>query len=461
MTQNLLEKATEYAKEYYKGKTRKNGEPFINHPLRVKKYLEEIGISDEKILAAALLHAIPQTTNIKAEELIEEFGEEVIYLISNLDEISKLTLPFHDKNKNVELIHKLLIQLAKDIRVLIIRLADRVDNVKTADALPYADQEWIALNSKLIYAPIAKAAGIYSFARELDDEAFRILNSERYKAIEEFQAEKYKEIESYLESAKQKIEDFIKTSLEEQKYDISFRKKGIYSTHSKALYKAKKGHIKDENDFNGLFDLLGLRIMIENEKDCYKILAFIQDLWENIQSEFDDYIINPKRNGYKSLQTAVKLTPSHNCEVQIRTFDMHHNNEFGKASHFVYKYGGNSATWIKDLIDLKENIQGNLSQNSKINLFEDTMFVFTPKGDLITLPKNATALDFAYAIHTNIGNTCTGALINNKHSPIATILKSGDIVEIITHSNKKPSKDWLLIAKTPEAKKHIRKSIGI
>ena len=218
--------------------------------------------------------------------------------------------------------------------------------------------------------------------------------------------------------------------------------------------------MENESDFDGLFDLLGLRVMIEHQEDCYKLLAFIQDEWENIQSEFDDYIANPKSNGYKSLQTAVKLTPAHNCEVQIRTFEMHQNNEFGKASHFVYKYGGNSANWIKSLIDLKENIQSNLSNNSHINLFEDTVFVFTPKGDLKTLPKGATALDFAYIIHSDIGNTCSGAKINGTYSPISTELKSGDVIEVI-HKNKKPSPDWIRIAKTAEAKRHIKRALGI
>ena len=461
MNQSLVDKALEYAKEYYKDKYRKNGEPLINHPLRMKVYLEEVGITEEKMLAVALLHAIPQETNIRPEEFTEEFGEEIVFLLSTLQDISKLPLPFKDKTHNAELIHKLLIQLAKDIRVLIIRLADRIDNIKTANALPEEDQEWVAINSKMIYAPIAKATGIYPFAQELEDEAFKILNKDRYKEIKEFQNEKYKEAEKYLAEAKNKIENFITTELENQKYSISFRKKGIYSTHSKAVFKAKKGQLKDPNDFNGLFDLFGIRIMIENQSDCYKILAFIQNEWENIQSEFDDYIVNPKSNGYKSLQTAIKLTSSHNCEIQIRTFEMHHNNEFGRASHFVYKYGGNSASWIKDLIDLKENIQSNLSTNSQINLFEDTIFVFTPKSDLKTLPKGSTALDFAYEIHTTIGNTCSGVKINDNYSPISTELKSGDIIEVINHNNKKPSIDWLRIAKTNEAKKQIRKALGI
>lgn len=457
----IIQKAQEYAEEYYKGKFRKNGEPFINHPTRVKQYLEEIGITDEKILAVALLHAIPQETNIKPEEFKEEFGEEIVYLLETLTQISTIALPFKDKQANVELIHKLLIQLAKDIRVLIIRLADRVDNIKTADALPQSDKEWVAINSKMIYAPIAKATGIYTFARELDDESFRILNPQRYAEIKAFQNEKYKEVEKELESAKNKIKAFIQNELEPQKYEISFRKKGVYSTHSKAVFKAKKGHIANDKDFDALYDLLGIRIMIENPQDCYKILAFIQNEWENIQSEFDDYIANPKENGYRSLQTAIKLTAEHNCEIQIRTFEMHHNNEFGRASHFVYKYGGNSANWIKDLIELKENIQSNLSQNSHIGLFEDTIFVFTPKGDLKTLPKGSVALDFAYSIHGNIGDTCTGAKINGKHSPIATELKSGDTVEILTTGGKKPSSDWLRIAKSSEAKRHIRKALGL
>ncbi len=463
MSENLVRKAEEYAKTYYKDITRKNGENFYGHARRVKENLETIGINDETILTAALLHGLPQVTNLTIDDIRIEFGEDVAFLVEGLLQISKTPLPIENREKNVSVIHKLIIQLSKDMRVLLIRLADRVDNIKTTEGFSPKEKEWIAQNAKLIFAPIAKAVGIYYFTREFEDNALKILQPERYRQIVKFQKHKYENIQREMILTKHKISQFLKEN-EIENFEISFREKGIYSTHQKALYKASKGDIKNPDDFDGLYDLLGIRILVPNKDDCYKVLAFIQSVWENVQSEFDDYIARPKPNGYQSLQTAIKISPNHFCEVQIRTFEMQSQNEYGPASHFSYKYGKqgvkDSVSWIRDLISMKDDIQNSLSTSSKINLFEDTIFAFTPKGDLITLPHDSCVLDFAYAIHDAIGNACSGAKLNGKLVALNSIIKSGDTVEIITTKGKKPSRDWLEYVKTHEAKKEIRKFLA-
>lgn len=460
---NLVDKAIQYAQIIHEGQRRRNGEPIINHVLRVKSYLETAGIRDEATLAVAILHA--SSDFITQDEIKKEFGEEVASLLENLDEISKTQIPVSEDRSSdrVANLHKLFIQLSKDIRVLIIRLADRVDNVKTVDGFNKKEREWIAKNALHVYAPIAKAVGIYAFTSELENAALQILEPERYKTIEKYQEQKFKKIEHDLILAKHKISEYLKSSGIE-KFEITFRKKSIYSTHLKALYKAKKGDIKSSNDFDGLYDLTGIRILVDKEETCYSTLAYIQSQWDMILDEFDDYITNPKPNGYRTLQTAVWLKPGVSCEMQIRTFEMDEFNEYGPASHFAYKYAKNSnreqsADWIKNLIDLKDGIQTSLAENSRIKLFEDTIFVFTPKQDLITLPKGSTPVDFAYAVHTHIGNTCSMAKVNGKLVALATQLKSGDTVEIMTDKHHKPSSKWLEFVASKEAKDCITKVV--
>jgi GTP diphosphokinase / guanosine-3',5'-bis(diphosphate) 3'-diphosphatase len=450
MSLKLL-KAEDYAQIAYSGVFRKNGEPFINHAQRVKKYLEEIGITDENVLISALLHGLPQVSDVTYEEIEKEFNPEIRFIIESLEQISKIVIPFSDKSENIDLLHKLIIHLAKDIRVLIIRLADRVENVKTTESLTRPEQEWIAKLSLNVYAPIAKASGLYFFTRELEDESFKIIDNERYNLIKNFQDNKFSQIEKELEQIKLQISNFLKKENQEN-FDITFRKKGIYSTHLKAKNKAKNLKIKDANDFDGLFDLLGVRVLVSDIETCYKVLAFVQETWTNIQSEFDDYIAHPKSNGYKSIQTAIYVNDTSKCEIQIRTFEMHNENEYGGSSHFAYKYGtgkkNNSSAWIKDLISMKENLQTNLTDNSsKIDLFKNMVFAFTPKNDLIVLPGGSTIVDFAYAIHSNIGDTCSGGILNGKMVQLNTEIKSGDKIEILTTKSKKPTADWLVFVK--------------
>lgn len=475
-TNGILQKANEYAKILHSEQKRKNGESMYDHVIHVKENLESVGVTDETTLAAALLHNSLET--ISRDELSKEFGEDITSIVENLNVITNTPVPISAErsSERVQSLHKLIIQMSKDIRVLLIRLADRLDNVRTTEGFSQEEKIWIAKNTMYIYAPIAKAVGIFAFTRELENESLKILEPERYKKIEKFLKTHLKKAEKELILAKHEIVEFLK-SKGYKNFEVTYREKSIYSTHAKAIYKAKKGDIKNDEDFEGLFDLLGIRVLVENEAACYDVLAFIQQKWNVIQEEFDDYIANPKPTGYRTLQTAVWLAPQSarqiarnkatsqlSCEIQIRTFEMHETNEFGSASHFAYKYGGSkrqNSYWIKELIELKDGIQESLVQTSEIKLFEDEVFVFTPKGDLITLPAGATALDFAYCIHSTIGNNCTGAFVNKKIVKLDTVLNSGDTVEIITQKSHKPSVKWLDIVKTKEAKKEIRKSLGI
>lgn len=461
--QTLLEKAIQYATITHEGQSRRNGEPYLNHVLRVKSHLENAGITDETTLAIAVLHA--SLDFLTQEEIKKDFGEEIAGLLVNLDEISKTPIPISEDRSSdrIASLHKLFIQLSKDVRALIVRLADRVDNVKTTQGFNQKEREWIAKNSLHIYAPIAKAVGIYAFTRELENESLKILEADRYKYIERYLEKNFKETEHDLIMAKHKISEFLK-SQGETNFEISFRKKSIYSTNEKAKYKAKKGDISSIDDLDSIYDLLGIRILVSNEEVCYSTLAYVQSQWDLIPGELDDYISNPKPNGYKTLQAAVWLKPKVSCEIQMRTFDMHEFNEYGAASHFAYKYSKGSekkqsSDWIKNLIDLKDGIQSSLAQNSQIKLFEDTIFVFTPKQDLITLPKDATPVDFAYAVHTDIGDKCSMSKVNGKLVALSTPLKSGDIVEIVTEKNHKPSAKWLEFVKSKEARDCISKKV--
>ena len=454
----LINKALEFAKIAHAGQKRKNGEDFINHPIRVKNYLDKIGIKDEFTLVSAILHACTKEGEISISEISKEFGTDVAYIV---DLLVKTSTPIYYQNNtgNVENLHKLIIHMAKDIRVLLIRLADRLDNIKTVDSFSKEEQKWIAKSALNLYAPIAKAVGVYYFTRELEEAALKILEPERHKQIAEFSSNHLKDAEHELKKAKEKMETFLnKLNVE---FHIAFRTKSIYSIHKKAHYKYNKGDISSTESFAELYDLLGIMALLPNEKTCYELLAFVQENWKIIQNEFDDYIANPKPNGYRTLQTAIELAPSKYCEIQIKTFDMHNNNEFGPASHFSYKYGKNSgksqANWIKELIEQKEKINEMISGESKIKAFQDTVFVFTPKGQLITLPENSTPVDFAFALHTDIGRGCSGALINGKMVGLETPLSSGDTVEILVKRNHHPSSDWLKFVKTSEAKRQINK----
>jgi GTP diphosphokinase / guanosine-3',5'-bis(diphosphate) 3'-diphosphatase len=454
--------AIEYAEIIYTGKNRLNGDKLMQHALNVVDLLRSVKIDDETILISALLHATPLDDKKIKLEITKEFGEEIVYLIEQFQNVSNIPLPINDKEETVNDLHKLFINLSKDIRVIIIRLAERVENIKSIDVLDKDKQYLNAVKALNIYAPLSKAIGINYFANEFETGALKILEPDRYFKIKSFVEKDMAIHESMLYETSKLLERNIKRYT--NNYEINSRVKSIYSIHKKAIEKHKKGHISNPDNFHELYDLFGIRIIIDTVENCYNALAEVQKLWSLVQAEYDDYISKPKPNGYRSLQAAVKLNDKMHAEVQIRTFEMHEFNEFGTASHFGYKYSKgankrNSSEWIKELLYLKENMQTELAAESKVKLFEDTIFVFTPKNDLIVLPNGSTPIDFAYSVHTDLGDKCDRSIVNGNNVSLSYKLKSGDIVNIITNRNKIPSKDWLNFVKSKEAKDKIKKSL--
>ncbi len=455
----MLKKAKNFANIAYYGKKRRNGEPLINHTIRVANYIEKYAnIHDEIILTAAILHEVMRKGDVTKEEIEMEFGDEVANIVGNLQQVSEIEIPIEQNKKTISQFHKLIIHLAKDIRVLIIRLADRIDNIKTANALPKEDQIWIAEKAFLIYAPISRSLGLKRFADILENEAFKIEDPPKYKEIKTFvdsKLNKAKKDLSHLEKTYKSYLDTLKID-----YDISTRVKNAYSIYKKANRKYKKGDLSAPDAYEKLYDLLGMRVLVETVDACYKVLAFTTENYEQVLSEYDDYIKNPKPNGYKTLQTAIKLG-DFTCEIQIRTFGMHEFNEFGPASHYNYKYTNSrtSANWIKDLINQKEKLQSGFSKENTLRVFENQVFVFTPKNDLVVLPKDSTVLDFAYYIHSDIGNRAIGATIDGNFVSLDTKLESGKTIDVVTSSQKSPSIDSLRYVKTTKAKRCIEKIV--
>ncbi|MDQ5981365.1 MAG: hypothetical protein QG570_112 [Patescibacteria group bacterium] len=452
-TNPLIEKSIEFIKAASAGVILGNGEKYYKHCIRVKEILEEAGIDDENVLCAALLHDVLKFQTTTAEEITKEFNDDISFLVVKFGEVAELNIP--NQINNPEVIHKLLIQLASDIRVLLIRLADRLDNIRNCSCFSVEKQTDIAHKALGIYAPISDAVGIYSFVREFQKLALRILEPETCNKIEKFVVKKRKDLEPRLRKMQVDIQEFV--TKEEIDAQTNYRNKSVYSIYAKV--KRKFGDNFNEQTISQLGDFVGIRVLVPTIDNCYQILAHLQNKWEMINEDYDDYIANPKPNGYRTLQTSFKLDNHVKCEVQIRTYEMHEQNEYGPASHFTYKYGSSKksdAKWIKSLIDMKESITSNLaSENTKIGLFENTIFVFTPKNKLITLPKGSTPVDFAYSVHSDIGDHCSGAKINDRIAKLDTELKSGDVIEILISKNHKPSKDWLHFVKTREARKHI------
>jgi len=358
-------------------------------------------------------------------------------------------------------LHKLFIQLASDIRVLMIRLADRVDNIKTIKSLDEESQKWAAEKTEKIYAPIAKALGIYAYTEILENEALRVKEPEHFRDLEILSSMKFKKAEKKLRKASNQIIDFLAES--GIPHEVTYRQKSISSISRKLHQYYSEGKVESLKEIDNLYDLLGIRILVDSVNNCYKSLAFVQQNWNTINDEFDDYIQNPKPSGYQTLQVPIHLDDSLVCEIQIRTFEMHEMNEYGRASHFAYKYcrlnERDDFSWIKNLISQKDEIQGAIGNKSNIKLFEDTIFVFTPKDELITLPAGSTPVDFAYGVHTDIGDHAKMAKVNGKPVPLNSSLSSGDKIEIITDKNHKPSYDWLEFVKTPHARSHIKKAV--
>ena len=442
----------EVADQAHEGQRRASGESYIEHPLAVAGILAELEM-DRATIAAAILHDVVEDTSITSEEVAAEFGDEIAALV---DGVTKLTrIPYQSKEEaQVENLRKMFMAMAKDIRVIIIKLADRLHNMRTLGSLPPAKQIGIARETLDIYTPIAHRLGIWKIKWEMEDLCLRYLDPEGYREIVERVAKTRKEREDSVDSAI--------TTLRNQfdalaiRAEIQGRPKHFYSIYNKL----KKGR-----DFSTIYDLTAIRIIVDNVKDCYGALGVVHSAWTPLPGRFKDYIAMPKPNMYQSLHTTVVGPQGEPLEIQIRTWEMHRTSEYGIAAHWRYKEGGkadqfeNKLSWLRALLEWQKDMRDSrlFMENLKLDLFDSQVFVFSPRGDVFSMPAQGTPLDFAYAVHTDVGNHCIGAKVNGRIVPLSATLQNGDICEILVNKNSgRPSRDWLTIVKTSSAKHKIK-----
>jgi GTP pyrophosphokinase len=446
-----LERVYEVADRAHEGQRRASGESYIAHPLAVADILADLEL-DPPTIAAALLHDVVEDTVITNEEVAKQFGTEIATLV---DGVTKLTrIPYQSKeDAQVENLRKMFLAMAKDIRVIIIKLADRLHNMRTLASLPPVKQQSIARETLEIYAPIAHRLGIWRVKWDLEDLALRYLDPDAYREIAERVAKKRAERETAVEHVITDLRaNFDAVGL---KADTTGRPKHFYSIHKKML----KGR-----DFSTIYDLTAVRVIVESVKDCYGALGVVHAMWKPLPGRFKDYIAMPKPNMYQSLHTTVVGPGGDPLEVQIRTWDMHRTSEYGIAAHWRYKEGGKEddheqkLTWLRSLLEWQNDMRDSRTfmENLKLDLFDTQVFIFSPKGDVFSMPSAATPLDFAYHVHTDVGHHCVGAKVNGKIVPLEYQLKNGDIIEILTNKASKPSLDWLAIVRTGSAKHKIK-----
>ncbi len=447
-----LESVYAVAEGAHREQRRASGESYIEHPLAVAAILADLEM-DRQTIAAALLHDVVEDTVITSEEVGERFGEEIASLV---DGVTKLTrIPYQTKeDAQVENLRKMFLAMAKDIRVIIIKLADRLHNMRTLGSLPPAKQQTIAQETIEIYAPIAHRLGIWRMKWDLEDLSLRYLDPAAYHDIAERVAKKRGE----REAAVQRVLDELKGQFEAigLHAEVNGRPKHFYSIHKKM----QKGR-----DFSTIYDLTAVRIIVDSVKDCYGALGVVHSIWKPLPGRFKDYIAMPKPNMYQSLHTTVVGPGGDPLEVQIRTLEMHRTSEYGIAAHWRYKEGAKGdtfeqkLTWLRSLLEWQNDMRDSrmFMENLKLDLFESQVFIFSPKGDVFSLPASATPLDFAYQVHSGVGNHCVGAKVNGKIVPLDFGLKNGDIVEVLVNkSSARPSLDWLSIVKTSGAKHKIK-----
>lgn len=449
-----LGRAYDVASKMHEGQLRKSGEPYLIHPIAVVKILAELGM-DEDTLIAGLLHDVVEDTEYTKEELTEEFGEEIAQLVDGVTKLGSIV--FENKAaQQAENLRKMFLAMSKDIRVLIIKLADRLHNLRTINYMTESKIKEKCNETLDIYAPLASRLGIYSIKFELEDIALKYLYPDVYKDLTKKIAEKKEERESELNEVIKELDDILGDL--GIHYETYGRTKHFYSIYRKMKFQHKQ--------LDEIFDLMAVRIIVDTVKDCYSVLGTVHTMWTPIPGRFKDYIAMPKPNMYQSLHTTVIGDNGNPFEIQIRTMEMHHIAEYGIAAHWKYKEGAKgsnqedvklawlrqSLEWQKDLDDPTEFLE-----TLKVDLFENQVFVFTPKGDVIELPAGAIPLDFAFKIHTDVGAKCVGAKVNGKMVPIDHKLENGDIIEIVTSANASgPSIDWLNMAKSSTARTKIR-----
>ena len=453
--ENLIVKAFKIAYKAHDGQLRASGEPYIIHPIAVADLLKEIG-AGSSVIAAGLLHDVVEDTSVELSEIETVFGLEVKVLVEGVTKLGGI----HFNNRTeaqAENLRKMFLAMASDIRVVLVKLADRLHNMRTIEWLNDERKQRIARETREIYAPLANRLGINRFKWELEDLAFKFLEPAEYKDLKDQIAVKRSDRETRLKVTLNLMKDNL-VSAGLNNFEITGRPKHLYGIWSKME--------RQQKQFQEIYDVAALRIIVDNSDSCYRALAVVHDTFKPIPGRFKDYIGLPKPNGYQSLHTSV-IGRHRPIEIQIRTTSMHQIAEYGIAAHWQYKEGGSPATsnaerfnWLRQLVDWqKEENDGDHNDylaSIKEDLFDEEVFVITPKGDVVGLRKGSTAIDFAYRIHSEIGNHCNGIRINEKLSPLSTLLKNGDFIEILTNNNATPSLDWLNFVVTPTAKNRIR-----
>lgn len=448
-----LKDALEFARDAHEGQSRKSGEPFLTHPLETCLILAELHM-DVATLTAALLHDVIEDSGITLETVRQRFGDEIAGLVDGVTKLGRIELESLSEAQSNNL-RKMLIAMAKDIRVILIKLADRLHNMRTLSALPPERRREKAIETMEIYAPLAHRLGISSMKWELEDLAFYYLEPKKFHQIQKMVAESRLVREEYL----REVIDTLQRELGEVgiKAEISGRPKHLYSIYQKMSQKGK--------DFNEIYDLIALRIIVDSVRDVYGALGTVHSIWLPVPGRFKDYVAMPKFNMYQSLHTTVIGPAGRPLEIQIRTEEMHRTAEYGIAAHWRYKEGGRGdesfderLVWLRQMLEWQTELKDprEFMEALKIDLFEDEVFVFTPKGDVRSLRRGSTPIDFAYAIHTEVGHHCVGAKVNGAIVPLGYELQMGDRVEILTNKSSWPSRDWLNIVKTSSARSKIR-----
>jgi len=450
----LLEKAYALAEEAHGGQKRMSGEEYISHPLEVAMILAELQL-DDITLAAAILHDVVEDTAYSLEDIEQEFGPEITLLVDGVTKLSRIEYKSKEEQQ-VDNLRKMFIAMAKDIRVILIKLADRLHNMRTLKYHSPQKQKEIAAETLDIFAPLAHRLGIFQLKWQLEDLALRYLNPEGYYDLVQKISMRRQERETYLAEVIKELK--LRLTELNLKADIQGRPKHFYSIYNKMVNKGK--------ELSEIYDLIAVRVVVDTVPDCYAVLGVIHTMWKPIPGRFKDYIAMPKPNMYQSLHTTVIGPQGEPFEVQIRTWDMHRTAEFGIAAHWLYKEGKQKGdenfdtklAWLRQVLQWQQDTRdpGEFMDSLRIDLFSDRVYVFTPKGDIVELPSGSVPIDFAYKVHTDVGHRCVGARVNHKMVPLDYRLKTGDIVEIITQKGSRPSRDWLNLVASSQAKNKIR-----
>ncbi len=451
---SLIRKAWEFCVSHHEGQMRASGEPYIVHPLEVAEVLAEMKL-DATAIAAALLHDAVEDTPATSEEIGQRFGDQVAHIVEGVTKIDKIQFA-NREDRQAENVRKMLLAMVSDVRVVLIKLADRLHNMRTLEHLKPERQEAIARETLDIYAPLAHRLGMGKVRGELEDLAFRYTDPVSYEQVSEAVEARRIEGEQFLRG----VEDTLVEQLRENGIQarVEWRIKRLYSISQKIE--------RTKISFDQLYDLLAVRVITEDVASCYAVFGLIHTLWRPVPGRIKDFIAIPRANRYQSLHTTVMGDGGHQFEVQIRTEEMHRIAEEGIAAHWKYKSGGSAVTardeermnWIRQLVEWQKEMTdpNEFLSSLKMDLYPDEVYTFTPKGKVVVVPAGATPVDFAYTIHTEVGHTCVGAKINGRMAPLRTKLRTGDIVEIVTQKDHKPSRDWLTFVKSPRARNKIK-----